>query len=502
MDTNNSQAKDSNAGTSLSAPWKTIQKAASTIVAGDTVNIRGGTYSENVTMQNSGNAANRIVYQNYNNENVIIPQDFTISKNYIVVMGLEIVGSMNINGSYCQILGNYVHDGTALFIHGSYNLVRGNKISGHAWDQITTGWGNGADHIVFEYNEVSDPQGLGEDFMQYLSHDFIARGNHFHDNLDNGRHNDLYQSGGGEYNIWIIGNLVENFHGQYYMTGDGDYDHIWRNNSLWGSIGWGFNGAPTGMRVVNNTFGTAGGGYGYSGSGKSRNNIYNDWGTEECPYGADDGDYNLVNPAPSSNSCTHGAHDVWGADPKFVNFSGHDFHLQAGSPCVNAGTFPAATTSAGSGTQIPVSDAKIFVDGFGIADGDSIQLQGQTQTARITSINYTTNVLTVDQSLTWTNGLGVSLPYNGPAPDIGAYEYKITGIKNQNIKNRNSTLSHFMYPNQMTIELLNRYFSEIKGFKIYDLSGQSADRAAIRSHGIYILQAGKNAIRQKLMVIK
>ena len=80
---------DANSGTQAS-PWKTIQKAASTMVAGDTVNIKAGTYNETITMQNSGNSNNRITYQSYNNENVIIPQDFTISKDYIVVKGLEI----------------------------------------------------------------------------------------------------------------------------------------------------------------------------------------------------------------------------------------------------------------------------------------------------------------------------------------------------------------------------------------------------------------------------
>ena len=414
---------DANSGT-LASPWKTIQKAASTMVVGDTVNIRAGTYNETITMQNSGNSNNRITYQSYNNENVIIPQDFTISKDYIVVNGLEIQGSMNIDGTYGRILGNYIHHGTAVFVHGSYNLISGNRISGHAWDQITTGWGNGAHHIVIEYNDVSDPEGLGEDFMQYMGHDIIVRGNYFHDNVGNGRHNDCYQSGGGEYNIWMIGNRFGNLDSvQYYMIGSGDHDHIWRNNVFWGSIGWGFNGSPTAMRVINNTFGTALGGYGYAGSGTSRNNIYNDWGTE-CPYGASSADYNLINPTTGSEWCvTRQPHDLWGVDPKFVNFTGRDFHLQSSSPCIDAGTFPTTITSAGSGTQIPVADAKIFVDGFGIADGDSIQLQGQTQVARITSINYTTNVLTVDQPLTWTSGLGVSIPYSGSAPDIGAYEY-------------------------------------------------------------------------------
>ncbi|MBO9610572.1 MAG: right-handed parallel beta-helix repeat-containing protein [Paenibacillaceae bacterium] len=63
---------DSNNGTSLSTPFQTIQQAASVAVAGDTVNIRGGTYRETVTPANSGTSGNPITYQNYNNETVVI----------------------------------------------------------------------------------------------------------------------------------------------------------------------------------------------------------------------------------------------------------------------------------------------------------------------------------------------------------------------------------------------------------------------------------------------
>jgi hypothetical protein len=241
------------------------------------------------------------------------------------------------------------------------------------------------------------------------------------------------------------------------------------------------------MRVVGNTFGTAGGGYGYAGSGISRNNIYNDWGTQSCPYGASDGDYNLVYPAPAGSGCTHGTHDQWGKDPKFVNLAGHDYHLQSSSPAINVGTFITTTTSAGNGAQVPVADAKMFVDGFGIADGDSIQLQGQTQVAKITSINYSTNMLTVDRSLTWTSGLGVSLPYSGSAPDIGAYEYATTGIGQSNSGSNHHFAVPFMYPNPMRTGLVDRCFAEIKGFMVYDLAGQVVPKNAIRVNGIYLV---------------
>jgi hypothetical protein len=62
------------------------------------------------------------------------------------------------------------------------------------------------------------------------------------------------------------------------------------------------------------------------------------------------------------------------------------------------------------------------MNGWGLIDGDLIQLEGQTQTARIKNINYTTNTITVDTPLYWNNGQGISLAYQGFAPDVGAYE--------------------------------------------------------------------------------
>ncbi len=70
-----SGGNNSNPGT-FSAPFATIQKAASEAVAGDNVIIRGGTYRETVTPANSGTANSRITYKAYESggifENVVI----------------------------------------------------------------------------------------------------------------------------------------------------------------------------------------------------------------------------------------------------------------------------------------------------------------------------------------------------------------------------------------------------------------------------------------------
>lgn len=109
------------------------------------------------------------------------------------------------------------------------------------------------------------------------------------------------------------------------------------------------------------------------------------------------------------------------------------FQPQTGSPAIDAGTFLTTITSTtGSGTSFVVADARYFSDGFGIVTGDTIQIGSNIRT--ISSVNYTTNAITVTSSVSWTTGMNVSLPYNGTAPDIGAYEYVPSGESTGKIK--------------------------------------------------------------------
>lgn len=106
--------------------------------------------------------------------------------------------------------------------------------------------------------------------------------------------------------------------------------------------------------------------------------------------------------------------------PEFVDESNRDYNLQSTSPMIDKGDFLTRTTSAGSGKIIPVRDATYFMDGWGIIEGDLIQLEKQDQPVRI--LNIENNNITVDRNISWNNGDGVSLPYTGSAPDIGAFE--------------------------------------------------------------------------------
>jgi hypothetical protein len=126
---------DSNPGT-FSKPWKTIQHAADSVSAGDTVYVRGGVYNELVSITVSGSAsAGFITFSSYPGELAIVDgQSLKIpggqwglltikSQSYVVINGLEIrnyktnktadtpIGVYVFgSGSNVQIVNNHIHD--------------------------------------------------------------------------------------------------------------------------------------------------------------------------------------------------------------------------------------------------------------------------------------------------------------------------------------------------------------------------------------------------------
>ena len=126
---------DANSGSEAS-PWQTIQHAADTIMAGDTVLVRGGTYAEAVTINVSGSAANgSITFQSYAGETAVLDgTTLTVpaaeqalfhidSQNYITFDGFELRNykTNNFNrlplgifvtgdAHHIQLKNNHLHD--------------------------------------------------------------------------------------------------------------------------------------------------------------------------------------------------------------------------------------------------------------------------------------------------------------------------------------------------------------------------------------------------------
>ncbi len=117
------------------------------------------------------------------------------------------------------------------------------------------------------------------------------------------------------------------------------------------------------------------------------------------------------------------------ANPQFIDADNQDFHLQVNSPNINAGCFLTTTSSSDSGTTINVEDARYFTDGYGIIGGDSIRI-GSNNPVKVSNVNYDTNTIILEQSISWDKGAGVSYIYSGFAPDIGASEYEETSLVN------------------------------------------------------------------------
>ncbi len=105
---------DTNPGT-LSQPFKTIQKAAGTAAAGDTVYVRAGTYAERVTFSKSGTAAAPIVIRGYDTERPVVTLGFVVSGSYVTAQQFDVTPgnggvAVSVTGSQSTVRDIYVHD--------------------------------------------------------------------------------------------------------------------------------------------------------------------------------------------------------------------------------------------------------------------------------------------------------------------------------------------------------------------------------------------------------
>jgi hypothetical protein len=529
---------DAFTGSSETQAWRTIPKANRTLIAGDTVFIKAGTYNCFISPENSGTAAQPIAYMNFNADKVVISDTmFAVNldgKSHIVIQGLAmrrcdrflyVRNNSNYNTiAWCSfdsarmtngqtatwagsvISGssqhNWVHhcrfsnygyftdddiscildigseegktDSTCfnliensqfyhgghhvMGVYGKFNVIRNNWFHNEPWSMGTaasdrgavlygdrnlsfSGYSENGGRTLFEGNKVSyssDPSdNIGASGMAMNSSENIVRFNTYFNNISAGLSMSLTES--------YIQNILRNkvYNNTFFNNGHNPYDSIDHMSS---GIGFGI----------------------YSGALVIKDNVLKN--NLLYKHKLTFGEYNINTADRTGIMALQVFSDNWDGDkkgdPKFVNAGivpGNpmdsalpDLHLTAGSPCIDSGTFLTTIVSAaGSGLTFKIADAGYFTDGWGIPGvlGDEIQLFGTSQRARITTVNYATNTITLDRSLTWAENQGVCLAYEGAAPDIGAFEF---GSKNPVIQSRAAA------PRQ----------NQLKIFGIYNLQGR------------------------------
>ncbi len=129
---------DNSAGT-VSAPWRTLARANETLVSGDTVLVRGGTYHERIAPVRSGSNGSPIVYKSYPGELVVVdgPDDADLNlvavyRNWVVIEGFTFR-----NQDYFDRPGNNDY---WVVLEGSNNVFRYNRIiaDGDVYENVFT----------------------------------------------------------------------------------------------------------------------------------------------------------------------------------------------------------------------------------------------------------------------------------------------------------------------------------------------------------------------------
>ncbi len=392
---NASSGNDSNVGTSRDAPLKTIQKAADKLAPGDKCIVLPGSYSERVLITRPGASGQPIVFQAEGSS--VITKGFTITADYIQIIGFEITNTINhwkdgagihLQGKYGEIKSNYIYDVTQVGIQvwaptGEYSntsncIVSNNRIvkAGLAGMEIY-----GQNHLI-ENNDISHtlqctpnwtdcPMGAGADAdgFRFFGSGHIFRKNYVHDinygeSGNTNPHIDCFQTWSDEYGKTAGTNCIfeqnhcvlrtaqgPNEQGHAFMLRDASYLTI-RNNLLQviGGIETG-GGNNSYLTIVNNTL--IGDisidkawwpvGINMEGATNSiiKNNIIYNFPSESIFKGNSTGldmDYNCAYKTDGTTpSGTPQSHDLWGVDPKFVNASSGDFNLRSDSPCIDVG---------------------------------------------------------------------------------------------------------------------------------------------------------------------
>lgn len=479
---NSAIGNDSNSGraNTAAAAWATIGKAATTLVAGETVYVAAGNYAERVAESTDGTASSPITYIAVG---AVTVRGFQITGDYIKVVGFRATHTTDLgyaafdisNARGCQIIDCVTTNTSTVAVDfipaGHFTTLRGNSFS---WPGYTNGVlraaskimqdgsdaGDGSTNILIEYNHMFETG----DYINSSGSNWIARNNKL------GPTTTAYNSGlphedGWQANAMTWNSLYEaNWHGpnqtddsHFFLTqvsaggftssnwttifnvsvnsGDAlfmEVDTMTRflmaqNTCAFAGHGPSRNTAATAIYFQNNSIGN-----------RIANNIFTNVMTSNTAIASTDTGGAVTIGENLTHPNTAGTVD---GDPVFVNYTDNDLRIQTTSPAKDVGA--ALTTASGSGTGTTVTlngatNAYWFYDTFGgLIRGAKVYV-GDDNNLEVASRDLAAGTITLTTTITWSDGDSVGFAYRGTAPDLGAYEFGDTLLTSATISSNSA----------------------------------------------------------------
>ncbi len=416
---------DSAAGT-MTAPWATLQKGASTAAAGDTVWIRGGTYAittpassgAGINFTKSGTSSANINYFAYQGEhpkfdfsNLVISttgytMGFVVTGSYLHFKGLEIC---------CVPMNTFSNNGISVSGSAAYDTFEQLDMHGNSGNGIFIGNKSGGGHLVLNCDahdnyDATSSQGQGQNADGFGVHyqttgaTTIVRGCRAWWNSDDGYDLINQEIPVTVENSWAFGNGYATY-GTYNPTsGNGNgfkmgssktgVRHLVQNNVAWKNKASGFyaNHSTGGNTWYNNTSFMNGTNYNMLAS-------------------SFDSSGNVTGTIVLTGALAHIMRNNIGYPNKNSNMDGVDTMFNTWDLNIT----PASSDFAS------ISDPSVSMTGMAIEGTGALgprQADGSLPNVDFMHLSAASRMID--------KGTDVKLPYLGAAPDLGAYEYGAT----------------------------------------------------------------------------
>ncbi|MBU1746446.1 MAG: right-handed parallel beta-helix repeat-containing protein [Chloroflexi bacterium] len=380
-----SPAGDDHHPGTIAQPWQTIQKAADTLVPGDTVYIRAGTYPERVIPQHSGSAGSIITYVAYPGETVtldgtgvVVPEyrglfDLT-GRDYIRVSGLRVIhsnyyGIVANNSSHVTIEYNYTYDTYSSGISSwdsNHIIVAGNEVVGACtgpWQEHISI--SSTDTFEVRHNHIHDVMPGTEGKEGLCVKDASSHGKVYGNQVYNLNHVGIYVDAEAEhlFDIEVYQNVVHNIEAMGFSLASEQggllenirlYNNVAYDNlvGLWLSACCMATHPFQDITIINNTWADNGrdgwgGGIGIENPQVQnvviRNNIcsqnvYSQMAADPSILPELTVDHNLTDGDRDPEFEFYGVGDLLDVSPSFVNPLLGNYHLLAGSPAIDHGS--------------------------------------------------------------------------------------------------------------------------------------------------------------------